>query len=92
MNLKIDNNMELIVLSPEKEFFKGSVKSVTVPGTAGEFEVLENHAPLISSLSNGEVKIKNLNGDISVFQIEGGFIEIIENELAILAQNVKSVN
>ena len=84
--------MELILLSPEKEYFKGSVKSVTVPGTSGEFEVLENHAPLISSLSKGDVKIKSSDGKMIVFSIEDGFIEVIEDELAILAQNVKSVN
>lgn len=84
--------MELIVLSPEKEYFKGSIKSVTVPGSSGEFEVLENHAPLISSLTKGDIKIKSADGDILVLSIEDGFIEVIENELAILAQNVRSVN
>ncbi|MBK7094166.1 MAG: ATP synthase F1 subunit epsilon [Saprospiraceae bacterium] len=84
--------MELVVLSPEKEFFKGQVKSVTVPGASGQFQILNGHAPLISALSEGNVKIVKDDGNIINYSINSGFIEIIDNELAILVQEARIVD
>jgi F-type H+-transporting ATPase subunit epsilon len=84
--------MELLVLTPEKEYFKGQIKSVTVPGKQSPFQVLKDHAPLISALVAGEVKIEENNGNIIKFGIDNGYIEVLDNELAILVQNVKSVD
>ena len=84
--------MELVLLSPDKEFFKGPVKSVTVPGSLGQFQILTGHAPLISALSEGFVKIVKDDGSIINYSINSGFIEIIENELAILVQKAKIVD
>ena len=49
--------MKLEILTPEKEIFKGDIKSVTLPGTLGEFEILNQHAPIISTLTSGSIKI-----------------------------------
>jgi F-type H+-transporting ATPase subunit epsilon len=84
--------MELVVLSPEKEFFKGQVKSVTVPGASGQFQILNGHAPLISALSEGNVKIVKDDGNIINYSINSGFIEIIDNELAILVKEARIVD
>lgn len=80
--------MELVVLTPEKEYFKGKVDSVIVPGIDGEIGVLENHAPLVSSIAKGIVKIRKDNGDIIKFNVNQGFLEVINNDLALLVNEL----
>ena len=84
--------MELVVLTPDQEFFKGTVKSITLPGVEGEFEILENHAPLVSALTSGLVKIKKDNGDLLNFNVTKGFLEVINNDLALLVNDIKPVD
>ncbi len=81
--------MELIVLTPEKEIFQGAINSVKVPGVNGQFEVLNGHAPIVSSLVTGSVRIINSNGEKTVFNIAKGFIEVLENEISLLVQGVQ---
>ena len=80
--------MLLTVLTPEREFFNGKIKGVVVPGTRGEFQVLENHAPIISSLGEGRVKITAESGEIREFRISAGFIEVLNNEVALLVNGI----
>jgi F-type H+-transporting ATPase subunit epsilon len=80
--------MKLVVLTPEKEYFNGEIKSVKVPGTSGGFEILNNHAPIVSSLSAGTVGITSIEGGNSKLIITGGFIEAVNNEVSILASSV----
>ncbi|MGE5356371.1 MAG: ATP synthase F1 subunit epsilon [Deltaproteobacteria bacterium] len=84
--------MELVVLSPEREFFNGKVTSVTVPGATGQFQILVGHAPIISALTQGNVKIVKDDGNIINFSIDSGFIEVIDNELAILVKEARIVD
>ncbi len=84
--------MVLVVLTPEKEYFNGKIVSLTVPGVSGEFEVLKDHAPLVSALTAGEVKIKKNDGDILKFNINQGFLEVINNDLALLVKKIESLN
>ena len=81
--------MELVVLSPEKEIFAGSVKSVKVPGSGGQFEILKNHAAIVSSLEAGEVRIIKENGSKVTMHITGGFVEMLNNEVSLLVSGVK---
>ena len=76
--------MNLTILSPEKEIFSGAVKSVKVPGTVGYFQMLENHAPIVSSLHKGEVSIVKADGEKMTFPVNGGFVEMLNNEVALL--------
>ena len=79
--------MNVTVLTPDKELYKGTAISVKVPGSDGQFEVLNNHAPIVSSLQAGEVRI--LTGTEKVtFRIQSGFIEVLRNEVAVLVQGV----
>lgn len=80
--------MHLTVLTPDREYFKGKIKGVIVPGLKGRFEVLENHAPIISSLQQGEVKIIPANGENVTFNISNGFIEVLNNEVALLVSGL----
>lgn len=68
------SEMKVIVVSPEKTLYSGDAERVEVPGTKGRFEVLRHHAPIVSSLTEGVVKV---NGETPAeFAIKGGFVEV----------------
>ncbi len=79
--------MNLQVLTPDKTIYEGEVDSVIVPGSKGSFEVLHNHAPIVSSLNKGEVRIKSKQGSKSI-NIDSGFIEVLDNKVVILAEGI----
>jgi F-type H+-transporting ATPase subunit epsilon len=81
--------MNIVVLTPDKEIFKGEISSIKVPGMGGQFQVLKNHAAIVSSLSNGGVTITKADGSKMKFNIEKGFIEVLNNEVSLLVQGVK---
>lgn len=105
-----DEDMNISILTPEKEIFQGTVTSVKVPGTLGTFQVLPNHAPIVSSLEAGSIEIVTAKGSHRffdeesgsirtadepgkkiVFQIAGGFIEVIKNEVSLLVRGTKNL-
>ena len=77
--------MLLDILTPEKLLFEGEIKSVKLPGANGEFEILNNHAPIISTLSKGEICVTNTNNETEKFNINGGVIEMQNNKIIVLA-------
>ena len=77
--------LELKIISPERVEFDGEVESVTVPGTAGEFEILVNHAPIISSLECGTLTYAGPDGKKSL-DIQGGFVSVPKNALNICVE------
>ncbi len=80
--------MKLQIITPDKEVFAGEVKLVQVPGSKGSFQILQNHAPIISTLDQGEVKIIDSEGKTSNMTIGGGVIEVKNNEIIILAESI----
>ena len=84
--------MQLIVLTPEKEIYNGQVKSVKVPGASGQFEILKNHAPIVSSLGEGEVRILDMKGNRVSFTITKGFVEVLKNEVSLLVQGASEIS
>ncbi|MBK8052587.1 MAG: ATP synthase F1 subunit epsilon [Saprospiraceae bacterium] len=81
--------MNILVLTPEREIFKGKVTSVKVPGISGQFEILTNHAPIVAALGEGDVRILDDKGEKKIFKIKKGFIEVLKNEISLLVQGVK---
>jgi F-type H+-transporting ATPase subunit epsilon len=77
----------LEIITPDKKVFEGEVNSAQFPGTQGSFEVLRGHAPLISTLENGPVKVITANG-LQVFQVEGGVVEVLRDNIIVLAEAV----
>ena len=77
--------MHLDILTPDKKLFSGEVISVLVPGAAGQFQVLNNHAPIISTLIKGKVKIKTKEGEQS-FDVNSGVIEVLKNNVVVLVE------
>jgi F-type H+-transporting ATPase subunit epsilon len=81
--------MFLEIITPDRKLFAGEVKLVQVPGTKGSFEILKNHAPIISSLEKGTVKIIDQQDQEDFFDIEGGVIEVKKNKIIILSESQK---
>lgn len=77
--------LKLRIVSPERVEFEGSVVSVKVPGTLGEFEVLDNHAPIISSLEKGVVEYETSEGKTQ-FPISAGFISVKKNQISLCVE------
>jgi F-type H+-transporting ATPase subunit epsilon len=78
------------VITPSKQAFSGQAKSVTIPGTAGSFQVLFNHAPILSSFELGVVKIVDTNSKTMVFATGGGTVEVLNNKVLLLAESFES--
>ena len=93
-NLHIDNRhiMNLEILTPEKKLYSGEVYGVQMPGITGSFEVLEKHAPLISALKPGRLKIlKDKQNHLANFDIQAGFVEVLNNKVTVLVEGAVAV-
>ena len=77
--------MFLEILSAEKKIFSGEVDSIIFPGSGGQFQILNNHAPIISSLTKGEIKYKENSKDISL-AVTGGIVEVLDNKVSALIE------
>ncbi len=80
--------MNLVVLTPDKEVFAGEIKSVKVPGITGQFEILAGHAPIVSSLGEGAIRIIDTKGSNTSYKITKGFVEVLNNEVSLLVQGL----
>lgn len=80
--------MHLTVLTPEQQFFEGMVSIVRVPGIDGNFAILQGHAPIISALEKGELSFKKEDGTEIEVTITGGFIDVLNNRVSVLAQQI----
>ncbi len=77
--------MLLEIITPEEKLFEGEVTSVKFPGTDGEFGVLNNHAPIISTLTKGSIEVTDSKNESKRFEINGGVIEMQNNKIIVLA-------
>ncbi len=77
--------MKLDIITPDTSIFSGEVELVKVPGSKSSFAVLHNHAPIISTLEKGTVRIVDDAKNTKLFEISGGIIEVRDNEIIILA-------
>jgi len=78
--------MKLEIITPDRSVFTGEVNLVQLPGIDGSFEILNNHAPLISVLKKGNIKIKDDQGTEQFFEVNGGVVEVLKNKVLILAE------
>ncbi|MDA3879090.1 MAG: ATP synthase F1 subunit epsilon [Prolixibacteraceae bacterium] len=78
--------MELEIITPDKKLYSGSIYMVRLPGTKGSFSILQNHAPIISTLEKGIIKVIDKGNKTFLFDIEGGVAECRENKIAVLIQ------
>ncbi|MGB5007336.1 MAG: ATP synthase F1 subunit epsilon [Ferruginibacter sp.] len=83
--------MILEILTPEQKIFSGDVYGVQLPGIAGLFEVLDKHAPLVSALKAGNLKILNDKTQTTSYKIKSGFVEVLHNKTTVLVEGAVEV-
>ena len=82
--------MFLEIIAPDQKLYSGEVDLVQVPGSKGSFEILRNHAPIISTLETGHIKIVDTKGGVQFFEVDGGVIEVKNNKIIVLAETAKT--
>jgi F-type H+-transporting ATPase subunit epsilon len=78
--------MKLEIITPDKKLFEGDIKSATFPGAEGSFGVLNNHAPMIATLKNGNIELVEESNQKHSFSVNGGVVEILNNKVIVLAE------
>jgi F-type H+-transporting ATPase subunit epsilon len=79
--------MFLEIITPDRHVFDGEVTSATFPGSSGSFQVLHNHAPIISALDKGKVAYHAEDGEHTL-TVEGGVVEVLNNKITVLVEKV----
>lgn len=82
-----DKTFHAQILTPEGALFEGEAEGVKVPGSDGKFEMLVNHAPIISLLTAGKVVVRKEDGYEINYKISGGFVEMNNNRMTLLAES-----
>jgi F-type H+-transporting ATPase subunit epsilon len=80
--------MDVSILTPSGEIFKGQADVVQLPGVDGLFELLNNHAPMIAALGPGKLKLVQ-SGKEQFFRVEAGFVEVLRNQVSILVEGAE---
>ncbi len=78
--------MKISIITPDSTMFEGEIKDAKLIGLDGHFEILNNHAPIVSALAKGEIKLVDMQDKEHSFQINGGLLEMSDNVIQILAQ------
>ncbi|WP_336515371.1 ATP synthase F1 subunit epsilon [Pollutibacter soli] len=80
--------MHLEILTPEKRLYAGDVYGIQLPGISGSFEILEKHAPMVSALGAGNIKLlmDKTGSNVTNFRVRGGFIEVLNNKVTVLVE------
>lgn len=78
--------MTLEILTPEQKIFSGEVYGVQLPGISGLFEVLDRHAPMVSALKAGSLKILKDKNSAQTYSIQSGFVEVLNNKTTVLVE------
>ncbi|HNP20594.1 MAG TPA: ATP synthase F1 subunit epsilon [Panacibacter sp.] len=84
--------MTLEILTPEKKIYSGEVLGIRLPGIEGLFEVFDKHAPLVSALTKGKMKIIVDRNTSEHFNIQGGFVEVLDNKTTVLVEGATVVD
>ena len=83
--------MTLEILTPEKKLFSGEVYGVQLPGITGSFEVLDKHAPMVSALKSGKLKVLTDKTATTSYAIQSGFVEVLNNKTIVLIEGAEEV-
>lgn len=86
------NELNLEIVTPAKSVFNGTVKSITVPGSVGSFQVLKNHAPILSTIDIGKIKVELQDGSDKFYASGGGTIEVNNNKILLLADSLEAAD
>jgi len=84
--------MTLEILTPEKKLYSGEVYGLQLPGITGLFEILDKHAPLVSALGKGKIKVLRDKTNTTSFSIQSGFIEVLDNKASVLVEGAEALD
>ncbi len=84
--------MTLEILTPEKKLYSGEVYGIQLPGIVGLFEVLDKHAPLVSALGKGKIKVLKDKNSASYYSIQSGFVEVFNNKATVLVEGATALD
>jgi F-type H+-transporting ATPase subunit epsilon len=84
-----ERSFVLQIIAPDRVVFEGEATSVGAPGTLGGFQVLFNHAALLSSLDAGPLKVKSMQGTDTVYATGGGYLEVRDNKVVVLVESAE---
>jgi len=79
--------MKVDIITPDRKVFSGEATAVTFPGSEGQFQVLNDHAPLVSTLGQGPIVVQGATGQ-QTFTVDGGVVEVLQNNVLVLAEAV----
>ncbi len=82
--------LKVSVISPERTLFEGEVESVTAPAFDGEVGILTSHAPMMTLLGKGTLRLGS-NGAQGVFAVEGGFLQVVDNHVRVVTEKAEQV-
>lgn len=83
--------MTLEILTPEKKVFSGEVYGIQLPGINGSFEVLDKHAPMVSALKSGKLKVLTDKTSTTTYTIQSGFVEVLNNKTIVLIEGAEEL-
>ena len=78
--------MKIEILSPEKMLFNGEISMARFPGTEGSFQILNNHAPMIATITEGYINFRTVDGKEDSVHVKGGIVEVQKNKILVLAE------
>lgn len=79
--------MNIEIVTPDETIFEGEVSSVRVPGRKGSFQVLKDHAPVVSTLEEGTITVIRPGGNETTFEVSGGVVEVRKNRIILLVES-----
>ena len=85
------SELNLEIITPEKPIFRDQIDAVTIPGTQGSFQILKNHAPIISSFEIGIIKVRKSDLE-TYYATSGGTVEVNKNNVLVLADSIEKVS
>jgi F-type H+-transporting ATPase subunit epsilon len=83
--------MQLEILTPEHKVYSGTVYGIQLPGVNGSFEILDNHAAMIAALGKGKMKVLVDKHNTEVYEIAGGFVEVLNNKASVLIEGATAL-
>ncbi len=78
--------MYLEIVTPDKKIYTGEINLIQLPGTKGSFAILKNHAPIISTLEKGKIKVIDSNNKEASYEILDGVVEVEDNNIIVLVE------
>lgn len=80
--------MNLEIVTPDAKVYEGEVTSVALPGIDGSFQILNNHAPIVSALGTGKMTVVDAANETQEYNISGGVVEMNNNKVIVLAESI----